>query len=405
MTPTKSRLLSFDEALAHVLSDADLLGIEPIKVEALLGRTLAEPIATTCDLPLFDNSAVDGYAITEQDLASEPGKRLALVGESKAGSTCSAELSPGTAIRVFTGAPIPKFTAAVVMQEHVELDGSEIRVDIIPEKGANIRRQGEEALAGTEIIPRGTVVGPSVLAALCSAGISEVAAVRLPKIGLLVTGDELLAPGKTLGPGQVYESNGFALGAAVRMLRIEPILSHAPDEKVSLEAEFRNLIDQCDVVITSGGVSVGGFDLVREVFRSTGIEERFWGVALKPGKPFYFGKHGTRAVFGLPGNPVSALTTFFLLVRPYLQKICGRRHEFTWFEKQLNGDLYKATHRTEFVPGRTEGDSIVPLVGRASHKSTCLAEADALILFPESASQLESGARVNVISLRWGWDT
>lgn len=387
-------MISFDEAFDLVRDHVRPTAIRRRTLGSAAGLRLAEDVRSEVDLPIFDNSAVDGYAIHEADLT---GGLLTLGGEIRAGSVSQRALRPGECFRVLTGAAIPPGAAAVVMQEDVVLEGASL---LFPEArpGANIRRQGEELRKGEVILPLGSRLNPAAIGALAASGVTEVDVFRKPKVAILVTGDELTPPGEPLIPGRIYESNSFALKAA---LGSETIAVRVPDERNAIRETVAQLMSENDVILTSGGVSVGQYDLVRPVLAELGVEEVFWRVAIKPAKPTYFGVHEETAFFGLPGNPVSTLVAFSLFVRPYLIAAQGGPFGLEVETRTLASEVMKSAGREEFVPGQSRGISVEPILGRASHKLTCLATADCLIRIAAETTRVEKGDTVQVIPLRW----
>lgn len=392
-------MISFDEAFARVGAEVRLMPVESIAVDEYPNRVLAEDVKSPVDLPLFDNSAVDGYAIHASDLQST---HLQLIGESRAGVAPEFELKSGVCARIFTGAPLPLGTGAVVMQEDVTRSGDSIRLEEPVKAGAHIRRQGEELRSGETILDRGTLLTPGAVGAICSAGIVEVSAYRKPIVGLLVSGDELQWLGKKLKPGQIYDSNSEMIRAAVMALGLEePDSTAEKDNPKKLRRAIESRLD-LPVLITSGGVSVGDHDHLRPVLADLGVEEVFWKVAIKPGKPFFFGRHANGVVFGLPGNPVSALVCYSLFVRPYLRAIQGLPFELDTVTATVTLGVSKLAGREEFVPGILKGDMLEPMIGRASHKPSCMAHANALLRVPAEATEVARGDRLQAIRLEWG---
>lgn len=396
-------MIDFEEALRIVLEHAKPERVESVPLADLHDRVLAEPVYARCDLPPFDNSAVDGFALSRHDV--EQGVRwrpFKLVGEVRAGSREPHVLYPDETIRIFTGAPLPEGAAAVAMKEVATVEDDHVRFDDLVEFGDNVRRAGDELSQGDVVVPA-TRVTPPVLAAIAAAGVPEAKAWAIPKVGILVTGDELVAAGTKLEGGQVYESNSFGLRAAATGLgaAVQAVL-RAPDDEHAIGKALERLLNECDVVVTSGGVSVGDYDLVRSALASHGVEEGFWRAAIKPGKPIYFGRRRGTAVFGLPGNPVSAMVTFHLFVRPYLLSMSGEPNADPRLRLPLSQALTKKPGRTEFVPCSITPHGVDPAVGRASHKASLLAAADGLVVLPREGAEFAPGEIVEVIPLRWG---
>jgi molybdopterin molybdotransferase len=393
-------LLSYEEALAIVLSHVGKSARENVALEHLLGRTLAEPIKAPIDLPPFDNSAVDGYALHLQDLSNT----YRLVGELPAGSSKEMSLEPGEAARVFTGSRLPQGTKAVIMQEQVQTPGEfRIIVDRQPEPGDHIRKQGEELAAGRRVFEAGTHVNPAVLGMIATLGISEANVAKLPKITVVGTGSELVKPGLPLARGQVYESNTFGIQAALRQMgMVKVTTTTVADEPVQTKQVFEAALESADILILCGGVSVGDYDLVRPTLRALNVEERVWRVRIKPGKPFYFGsREDGKLVFGLPGNPVSALVVFPLFVRPALLKITGRDPSAVRKFLKAATPFQASRGRDEFVRARMQPDGTVcSLEAQGSHMLSGLAAADSLVRI-KADSPVRAGEDVEVLPLPW----
>lgn len=406
MVTERSKLLSFHEALKMVLEHAAPRPGESVSLDRLVGRMLSEPITASHDLPAFDNSAVDGYAFHEDDVREGVRFRsFRILGESRAGSSACPTVVPGGAVRVFTGAPLPEAVGAVAMQEVCALDDGHVRVDEPLELEDNIRRRGCEARAGDIVVPA-TVVTPPAVAAIATCGRPSAMVVGKPSVAVLVTGDELACPGSALGSGQVFESNGVGLAAALEGLGLDRItVARCKDDPHETERTARKLLADHDILVTSGGVSVGAHDMVRPALGRIGVKEVFWGVAIKPGKPIYFGVNDGKAVFGLPGNPVSALVTFALFVRPFLMRQMGRSGDHRVERFALATPLAKRVGRAEFVPCDIAEGRAIPAVGRASHKASCLASAQGLAYLGPDVEHAEAGSLVDVYPLRWGWES
>jgi len=402
MLAERSELTSYDDALKCILGRTKLLESESVPLEKALGRMLTEDAIAPYDLPFFDNTAVDGYAICTEDLGKElPGRTLRLIGKLKAGSEGNFSIASGETARVLTGSPVPHGTGAVVMQEDVALDGETIRLKEPLRTGSNLRRQGSELRKGEVLLSRG-VLNPAGIGALAASGFAHVTTPRRPSVGIVVTGDELLPRGAELTPGKIFESNGIGLSTALMALGIEQAsVVRAIDDLETTAGAMESLLASSDVVLLSGGMSVGDHDYVRPALRKLSVEEHFWGVAIKPGKPFLFGSIHGRAIFGLPGNPVSAFVTFYLFVRPYLLAIQDLPSTTRIVKRKLTQTLDKAAGRQEYVPCSYDDVNVKPYAGRASHKSSCLASANGLLIFARDLEVLEAGELVDVLELFW----
>jgi len=397
--PTK-RLLSIEEAQQLVLGRAERLPLESVPVGEAAGRVLCEPGRAAVDLPPFDSSAMDGFALR----ACETPGRLPVVVRIAAGSPAPRALESGEAMGIATGGVVPAGADAVIPLEYVVDHDNMIEIADPVSPSANIRPAGGDVRRGEVVVDSGTRLGAPQVAALAAAGIAEVRAARRPRAAVLATGSELRAPGEQLEPGQIYEANGLLLAAQLEsagaeLERLSPV---ADDEDAHREALARGLA--ADLLVTSGGVSVGPHDLVRKVAAELGVEEVFWGVAVKPGKPISFGTLGHRLVFGLPGNPVSVLVGFELFVRPALLALQGAAEPLPRFERgRLAAALEPNPGRDELVRARLssdgEGALLEPLPGRESHMIARAAAANALVLVRRGSEELAAGRPVEFLRI------
>ncbi len=316
-------LLPIDAAIDIVFAATRPLSVETVGLLEALGRTAGEDVVSHAQVPPFDNSAMDGYAVDGAALAAGRTTFRVTV-EIPAGRYVGEPVGPGAAAKIMTGAPLPPGVDTVVPVELTRPDGAEVRVLEPVEPGANVRGAGEDVAVGDVVIPRGARLGPAEIGLLASLGVEQVTVARRPRVAVLATGSELVPPGQPVGPGQIRDSNSFTAFGQVREAGGEPVmLGIARDEP----EETRRLVAaalEADVVITSGGVSVGEFDFVKQVQEELGVERRFWGVKTKPGKPLAFGARGRTLVFGVPGNPVAAMVSFELYIRPALLALQGR---------------------------------------------------------------------------------
>jgi molybdopterin molybdotransferase len=397
--PTRN-LVSIEDAQGLVLGRVERLPTEIVPIELSGGRFLAEPGRAVVDLPPFDSSAMDGFALRSADT---PG-RLPVALRIAAGSPAPRALEAGEAMGIATGGVVPAGADTVVPFEHVVEQDNTIELSQAIEAGASIRPAGGDVGRGEVVVEAGERLGPAQLGALAAAGVAEVVVSRAPRAAVLSTGSELRRPGEDLGPGQVYEANGILLaaqleGAGAEVDRLEPV---ADDAEAHREALARGL--SADVLVTSGGVSVGPHDLVRKIEAELGVEEVFWGVSMKPGKPISFGVREGRLVFGLPGNPVSALVGFELFVRPALLALQGATDPLPRFERgRLARALTPNGHRDELVRARlldgNDGPVVDPLAGRESHMIARAAAAEALVLVPMGDAELAAGEPVRFLRL------
>lgn len=409
-------MLSFDEALEAILREARPLPIETVALDSLLGYALAEPITASFDMPRFDNSAVDGYGVMIADVQTATEQqpvKLKMAGEIQAGAPDRGAFAPGTAVKILTGATVPPDVEAVVMREFCTERNGHVEIACPASSGENIRRRAAEFRTGDEVLPKGIRVTPPVVGLLANFGLPRFAVHSKPRVSLVVTGDELVPPGGQLQSGQIYDSNSFALAAAVESLGLRrPECFRARDSKEATADAFQKAMADADVIISSGGVSVGDYDFVKDTLESLGVETKFWRIAIKPGKPVYFGvkqrpgERGPQLVFGLPGNPVSVLVTYHQLVKPALLKLLGQSKKETKFTGVLQSRVQKKPGRLDFVRGTlsTDADSRLsaqPTKGQDSHMLSGLARADCLIYFAADCDRLEQGVQTSVDILDW----
>jgi len=319
-------MLTVEQALEAILGRIPRLGTERVEVLAALGRTLAEPVVSRREIPPWPNSSMDGYAVRAED--TRAGAALAVVGRVEAGALPARGVGRGEAMRIFTGAPLPAGADSVVPQEDVEASGDRIALRGPVERAAYVRHRGEDVRAGTRVLEPGTPLTAAEIGLLATLGHGQVSVYRRPRVAILSTGNELADLGTEPGPGQIPNTNTYTLMAQVLEAGGDPInLGVACDRLEAIEERVRAGCD-ADVLVSSAGVSVGELDLVREALTRAGAELHLWQVSMRPGKPITFGSLGSRPVWGLPGNPVSAMVTFELFVRPALLKM-GGRHRLT----------------------------------------------------------------------------
>jgi molybdopterin molybdotransferase len=403
-------LISIAEARGRVLAEVRALPPEEVALEDALGRVLAQDAHAGESLPPFDSSAMDGYAVV-----AGPAAELPVVGESRAGSPAGRPLRAGEAMRISTGATVPEGADAVVPVERVSLGGGggdggdaapRVRVPAT-EPGAHIRRAGEDVRAGERVIAAGTELGPAGVAVLAALGLPRVRCGALPRVAVLVTGDELVAPGEPLGPGQIRDSNAYAIAAQASRAGARVVSRRiVRDDRGATEEAFAAALAEADVVCASGGVSVGPHDHVKPALAALGVEERFWGVALKPGKPTWFGTRDGTLVFGLPGNPVSAMVTFHLFARPALRALAGADPSVTRARAVLDEPLRRSPGREQVIRCRLEprddGWHVRPTKQQGSHVLSSMLDAAAFALVPAGEGEVAAGERVDIELVAWG---
>jgi molybdopterin molybdotransferase len=404
-------VLRFDEALARILAMGfPSLAAEIVPLEEADGRMVGEDLVARADQPGFDYSAMDGYAVRAADLAEGGAPfRLPVVRESRTGAVPVA-LARGTAMRIFTGAAVPDGADAVVMQEQVVRDADVAVLTARPRPGQNVRRRGEDLAAGSVAIERGTRLRPAHLALAASLDLANVPVVKRPEVAILATGDELRRPGSDAIPGMIPESNTVALRAMARRAGAHAVsLPYVRDDRAASERAFAAVLDEADVVVTIGGVSVGDHDVVRPALEAVGVTLDFWRVAIKPGKPLAVGtfrRAGRRdaVVLGLPGNPASAMVTFALYGAPLLRALQGDPRPFPPVRRaRMTRPHAHDPGRLEFaraVLSEKDGALFVTTLGnQASGAVTTMAQSDALVVIPAEASGVAAGEEVDVLTL------
>ena len=429
--------ITIAEARARVLAATFRLGEERVGIDEALDRVLARDVRAAGDVPPFPCSAMDGYAVK----AGPAERTLTVVGESQAGAPSARRVGDGEAIRISTGAAIPDGAEAVIRQEDVErrdarttartavaqgdqiktnaavdepdqiktnaaVDGADqIQTTAPVAEGENVREAGDDMRAGTTSVVAGTILRAAELGAVVAAGAGEVSVSIKPRVSILSTGDELRAPGEPLGPGEIHNSNAPMLAAlAIHAGAIAAPAQRLPDDRAHTEAALGEALERSDVVLISGGVSVGPHDLVKPALAALGVEQLFWRVALRPGGPTWFGKRGGKLVFGLPGNPVSAFVTFSLFARPALAALQGAGPDRMLDREATLGVAVQRNPRLEQAVRvrleRRDGATVAfPTGPQGSHILMSLLQADALALIPPGGGELEAGTTVTLESL------
>ncbi len=409
-------MISYEEALKLVDAHVSTLDKTEVRLSEMAGCYLAENVIATMASPQFDNSAVDGYGIKTADLntatQSSP-KQLKLITAIAAGSPKELQISQGEAVKIFTGARVPPSCEAVVMREYCREENGRVHIECSAKPGENIRRTGDEYKKGEIVLEAGIKATPPVIALLASLGYLKFPVFKKPRVSLVVTGDELVEPGNPLKDGQIYDSNAYGLTAALDALGIAGSKSFiARDTREETREAFEKALIDSDMVISSGGVSVGDHDYVKETVESLGFKTVFWRIAMKPGKPVYFGvldtqEGGRKYVFGLPGNPVSVLVTFHQIVKPALRKLAGGAFFRNETVRVTTGSaLKKRPGRLDFIRGTLKrsdkGKSIaVPTKGQESHMLSGLAKAQVMLHFEADQEVLNAEEPVDVTFINW----
>lgn len=405
-------MISYEKARNLVMGKARILGREKIGLDEALGRTVAETIRSKIAVPPFRNSAVDGYAVRSADMVGGVRTvRLKLLAEQPAGEYFRNKIGQGQAVKVMTGAPVPEGADAVVPVEEASQDGEYIVLKREFRPGENVREAGEDVARGQVIIEEGTVLKPPHLGLLAACGFDKVTVYRRPRVAVLITGNELCRPGQRLKLGKIYDANSTILRALVETSgAVLQVMKWVRDDLKSAVAALKAAAGRADIIITSGGVSVGDYDLVKEAAARAGARQVFWQVAQKPAKPlaFYELKKGRRTVwiFGLPGNPGAVMISFEEYVRPFIKKVCGRKDFWPEeVEAVLAAPFRKKKGRLNFVRVRLvrEGNDwlAAPLDKQESGIISSLTRTDGLALIPAEADFIPAGTRVKVHRLEW----
>ena len=399
-------LLPVAEHVERVLSSIEPLPVHPQRLLDALGLPVAEDVVAPIPLPAFDNSAMDGYAVSFRDVADareDAPIHLPVVGEIGAGQARLVAMSPGTAVKIMTGAPVPQGCTAVVPYEWTDRGVALVKVFRAPNEGQHIRRAGEDVQVGDVLVSEGTVLGPRQVGLLAAVGLTHIKARPRPRVVVMSTGTELRDPGVPLGHDAIYDSNSWMLSAAVRDAgAIAYRVGTVPDVAADFSEALADQLVRADIVVTSGGVSQGDYDVVKEVLSAGDDPVWFGDVAMQPGKPQGFGLIGDdrTAIFTLPGNPVSAYVSFQAFVLPAIRKMQGRLpYERPLREARLTHGLSSPEGKQQYVRAYYESSVASPVGGHGSHLIGDLAEANALIVVPPEVTSLAPGDTVQVLRL------
>ena len=395
--------LSVDEATRHIRAGLTAVtGFEKVALRSAIGRILAEDVRSPLDVPSHTNSAMDGYAINSADVPNGGEAALTVLGTSWAGKPFSGCVLPGQCVRIMTGGALPEGTDTVIIQERVRRQGDQIRFESGNRPGDNVRKAGEDLTAGSIMLLQGTRVAPAELGLIASIGIAEVKVRRRLRVAILATGDELRSLGEPLAPGEIYDSNRYTLHGMLTRLNAEIVdMGVARDCREELREALSEAAAIADVIITSGGVSVGEADFVKDVLEELG-RVHFWKIAVKPGRPLAFGRIGSAVFFGLPGNPVSVMVTFYEFVQPALRAMMGQRDtQPKRIRVRCVSRLTKQAGRVEFQRGIVEHDSDGELIVRSTGPQgsgilNSMSQANCFIVLPTECAGIEPGTPVEV---------
>lgn len=394
---TKTPMISVEEAKRLLIENIPKPHSIYIPLEKASQCILAEDVSSPMDVPSFDNSAMDGYAF---DFGSyQQGMPFALTYIIQAGDTYLPVLKPGEAARIFTGAPLPEGTDTVVMQEKVEVKDNRIIIqDAALKKGSNVRLKASQTAVDDKVLMAGTALKPGIIGLLASMGLAEVKVFAAPRIGVIVTGKELIKPGNKLVFGQIYESNSYTLQAALSEMSLSPYLSTSvDDDETKILTTIAEYLRVCDLLLITGGISVGDYDFVQRALEKSGVEKIFYKVKQKPGKPLYCGRKDKTMVFGLPGNPAAVLTCFYEYVKPCIKSMKGMKNSFdNQISLRLSDDVTKREGLTHFMKGKIAKEEVIVLHSQESYKMDSFVESDCLIQLEEERHTYKRGEKVKV---------
>ncbi len=389
-------MIQVEQALTIIENNSLKMPIRKIKVSKSLGHILAEAIYSPMDMPPFRQSAMDGYAFLHSDLT-----KYEVISTSQAGDYSNLKLDKNQAIRIFTGAFVPSTLDTVVMQEHTTLKDNYLEINKMPVPFANVRNQGEQIKENQLALEKNTLINPAAIGFMACLGITEITVYAKPKVAIVVTGNELVKPGKHLPKGKIYESNSIMLKTALRAIGIQKIATFkVKDNLKATKKVLKNCLSDFDFVLVSGGISVGDYDFVKEALLSNGVEELFYKINQKPGKPLFFGKKDETLVFALPGNPASTLTSFYVYVLPALKKRMGfEAIHLPKIKRKINIDFTNTSGKTLFLKAFYEDEKVSVLESQSSAMLNTFAIANAFICVPHNQENIEKEEEVMVIPI------
>ena len=389
-------MIKVSEALAIVAENSSNMPVQRIPVRKALGYILAETLYSPIDMPPFRQSAMDGYAFIHSEK-----HQYDVISTSQAGDHSNIKLNENEAVRIFTGAFVPKNADTVVMQEHVLANKDSILIAAMPAQFSNIRNKGEQIAKEEVVFEANTLITPAAIGFLACLGITEITVYKKPKVAILVTGNELVKPGKKLPKGKIYESNSVMLEAALQIIGINKTKVYkVKDNLKATKKALKEILENYDVVLISGGISVGDYDFVKDALLANGVEELFYKINQKPGKPMFFGSKKDTLVFALPGNPASSLTNFYIYVYPAIKNRMGFSDiHLPKLVRKLNDPITNTTGKTLFLKALYDETNVTILDGQASSMLNTFAIANSLLIVPDDVEGLKKGQLVTLLPI------
>ena len=389
-------MIQVEEALAIIAENSITMPVQKIPVHKALGYILAETVYSPIDMPPFRQSAMDGYAFIHSEK-----HQYDVVSSSQAGDHENIKLKENEAVRIFTGAFVPDDADTVVMQEHVMANENSILITIMPTQFANVREKGEQIKKKEVVFEANTLITPAAIGFLACLGITEITVYKKPKVAILVTGNELVKPGKKLPKGKIYESNSVMLQAALQTIGIKKVKSYkVKDNLKATKKALKDILEKYDIILISGGISVGDYDFVKEALLANDVEELFYKINQKPGKPMFFGRKNDSLVFALPGNPASSLTNFYVYVYPAIKDRMGfSAIHLPKLMRKLNSEITNSTGKTLFLKALYDETHVTVLDGQSSAMLNTFAIANSLLIVPHDIENLKKGALVTLLPI------
>ena len=389
-------MIQVEQALSIIAENSSTMPVQKIPVHKALGYILAETVYSPINMPPFRQSAMDGYAFIHSEK-----HQYDVVGISQAGDHDDVKLKENEAVRIFTGAFVPKNADTVVMQEHVLATENSILITNMPDKFTNVRAKGEQIIKEDVVFEANTLITPAAIGFLACLGITEIEVYKKPKVAILVTGNELIKAGKKLPKGKIYESNSIMLQAALQTIGIKKTkIYKVKDNLKATKKALKNILDKYDIVLISGGISVGDYDFVKEALLANGVEELFYKINQKPGKPMFFGSKKETLVFALPGNPASSLTNFYIYVYPAIKNKMGfSQTHLPKLVRKLNSGFINTSGKTLFLKALYDETNVTILEGQSSAMLNTFAIANSLLIVPHDKESLKKGEQVTLLPI------